>query len=73
MVRPGGGWTRGLTRAALEGVGEADSGAGVDDGGVGGVAAVLGDTRGQEATLEHSWSSKTWVLKCVMRRLPSRT
>ena len=67
MVRPGGGWTRGLTGAALEGVGEADSGAGVDDGGVGGVAAVLGDTRGQEATLEHSRSSKTWVLECMMR------
>ena len=73
MAIPGGGWTCGPTGAALEGVGEAESGAGVDDGGVGGVAAVLGDTRGQEATLEHSWSSKTWVLKCVMRRLPSRT
>ena len=73
MARPGGSWTRGSTRAALEGVGEADSGAGVDDGGVGGVAAVLGDTRGQEVTLEHSCSSKTWVLKCMMRRLPSRT
>ena len=73
MARPGGAWTRGPTRAALEGVGEAESGAGVDDGGVGGVAAVLGDTRGQEVTLEHSWSSKIWVLKCVMRRLPRRT
>ena len=73
MVRPGGGWTRGSTGAALEGVGQAESGAGVDDGGVGGVAAVLGDTRGQEVTLEHSCSIKTWVLECVMRRLPSRT
>ena len=52
--------------SALEGVGEAESGAGVDDGGVGGVAAVLGDTRGQQVTLEHSWSSKTWVLECVV-------
>ena len=41
MARPGGGWTRRSTRAALEGVGEADSGAGVDDGWVGGVAQVL--------------------------------
>ena len=72
MARPGGGWTRGSTRAALEWVGEAESGAGVDDGGVGGVAAVLGDTRGQEATLEHPWSSKAWVLECVVGRLPSR-
>ena len=73
MAIPGGGWTRGPTRAALEWVGQADSGAGVDDGGVGGVAAVLGDTRGQEVTLKHSWSIKTLVLECVMRRLPSRT
>ena len=41
MARPGGGWTCGSARAALEGVGQADSGAGVDDGWVGGVAQVL--------------------------------
>ena len=73
VAEPPSSWTRGPAGAALEGVGEADSGAGVDDGGVGGVAAVLGDTRGQEVTLEHSCSIKTWVLECVMRRLPSRT
>ena len=65
-------WTGG-TWPAFEGVGLADSGAGVDDGGVGGVVAVLEDTRGQEVTLKHSWSLKIWVLECVMRRLPSRT
>ena len=73
VAEPPSSWTPGTTRAALKRVGEAESGAGVDDGGVGGVAAVLGDTRGQEATLEHSWFNKIWVLKCVMRRLPSRT
>ena len=33
-------WT-GRTRPALEGVGEAESGAGIGDGGVGGVADIL--------------------------------
>ena len=41
MARPGGGCTRGPTRAALEGVGEADSGAGVDDCWIGVGAQVL--------------------------------
>ena len=44
VAEPPSSWTRGPTRAALEGVWQAGSGAGVDDGGVGGVAAVLGDT-----------------------------
>ena len=66
VAEPSSSWAPRPTRAALEGVGEAESGAGVDDGGGGGVADILGDTRGQEMTLEHSWSSKTSVLKCMM-------
>ena len=64
MVRPGGGWTCWLTRAALEGVGEADSGAGVDDGGVGGVADILGVTRRKKGAVERSvWNI---FFKCEM-------
>ena len=64
MARPGGGWTRGPTRAALEGVGEAVSGSGVDDGGVGGVADILGVTRRKKGAVEHSvWNI---FFKCEM-------
>ena len=48
MARPGGSWTRGSTRAALEGVGQAESATRVGDGWVGSVANVLMVTRGQE-------------------------
>ena len=48
MARPGGGWTRGPTRAALEGVRQAESATRIGDSWVGGVANVLMVTRGQE-------------------------
>ena len=41
VAEPPSSWTRWPTRAALEGVGQADSGAGVDDCWVGGGAQVL--------------------------------
>ena len=64
MVRPGGGWTRGLTRAALEGVGEADSGAGVGHYGISGVAEMMGVTRRKKGAVERSvWNI---FFKCEM-------
>ena len=71
MARPGGGWTRGLTRAALEGVGEAESGAGVDNSGVGGVADMLVATGREKRTVENT--VRNVFFECVMGRFPMRT
>ena len=64
MAETPGRWTHGPTRAALEGVGLADSGAGVDDGGVGSVADILGVTRRKKGAVERSvWNI---FFKCEM-------
>ena len=71
MAIPGGGWTCGTTRAALEWVGLAESGAGVDDGGEGGVANMLVATRREKRTVENT--VRNVFFECVMGRFPMRT
>ena len=71
MARPGGGWTRGPTRAALKGVGQAESGARVGDGWVGGVADMFGVTRRKKGTVESS--VRNIFFKGMVGRLPVRT
>ena len=68
MAIPGGGWTGRLTRAALEGVGEADSGSRIGDYRVRSVANILGDTRRKKRTAENSVEYSFFI--CMMGRLP---
>ena len=68
---PGRGWTRGPAGATLEGVGQADSGAGVDNSGVGGVADMLVATRREKRTVENT--VRNVFFECVMGRFPMRT
>ena len=63
-------WTS-RARAALEGVGQANSGAGVGHYGIGGVADMLGVTRRKKRTIERS--VRHIFLEGVVGRLPVRT
>ena len=54
VAEPPSSWAPGPTRAALEWVWQADSGARIDDGGVCGVADILGVTRRKKGAVERS-------------------
>ena len=54
MAEPPGSWTRRATGAALEWVGQAESGPGVHNGGVGGVADILVVTIRKKGAVERS-------------------